>query len=673
MSGETVKLKRVLLSTGGVGYFEYEATVEGDAALGLDIRLDQVDDVMKSIVVFDDHGTIGEISLPGREPMAELFRDLPFGPAALTSTAALLTALHGAEVSISGSRAMTGRIVAVTEETAALPDNAGTVIRHRLGLMTADGLCQAILEEVDTLQFTDSDLQGQVNAALAAMARHNAPDRRRLEIRVDGSGSRPVRVAYVIEAPLWKGTYRLTLDEAGDADAADLQGWAILENLSGQDWDDIALSVVSGNPVTFRQALYEAYYVDRPRVPVEVFGRILPTVDDGAVVLGGFGGEDSFPDAFEDDAIMPVMESAAEFGGALKERSRGLAVPAAAGPAPAPARIEAATSQDSTAQVVFEMPGPVSVANGHSVLLPVIARRLPAERVSLYQPETDPLHPLASVALQNDSPTGLPPGVLTLYDRSTAGTGTFVGDARLAPLPAGESRLISYAVDQKVRIDRDVSEDESVGAGKIVDGTLDLTIIQRKSTEYTIVGAAHEARVVVIEHPRRQGWKLTTPAKGGKSDRSVESTESHHRLRQPVAAGETVVFTATQEKSTRKRRQMSEMSLDKIAYYAASKDFSPEVRKAISQLNPLQRAHSDRTRELEQLKERLTAIVDDQDRLRQNLTSAPDGSDLQRRYLSKMESQETEIDALREKIAKTREAQSSARKAILEYVRALNV
>lgn len=653
---DAMTLKRVLLSTGGVGYFEYEATVDGDAALALDVRLDQVDDVLKSIVVFDDRGTIGEISLPGREPMAELFRDLPFGPEALTSTAELLNALRGAEVRIAGASAVTGRIVAVTEEWGVRPDGGGAVARHRLGLMTADGLRQAVLEEIDTLQFTDAALQAQVDTALAALARHNAPDRRRLEVRVDGTDSRPIRVAYVVEAPLWKASYRLTLDDADGADAADLQGWAILENLSGEDWNGIHLTIVSGNPVTFRQALYEAYYVDRPWVPVEVFGRILPPVDDGAVAMSMAGDGMGDLGRLQEDLEMPMARSRAVFDAA-----------------PAPARIQAAASQESTTQVVFEIAGPVSVANGDSVLLPVIARRLPAEQVSLYQPQTDPVHPLASVLLRNNSPTGLPPGVLTLYERSAEGAVTFVGDARLAPLPAGESRLLSYAVDQKVRIDRDIEEDQTVSGGKIIDGMLDLTITQRQSTTYTIAGAAREPRLVVIEHPRRGGWRLTAPATGRNGDRTVEATESHYRLRQAVAAGATSVLTVTLEMPLHQRLQMSELSLDEIAYYAAAREISPAVRQAISRLRSLQAENRERNDELKRLEEQLATVVVDQDRLRQNLASVPQGSDLHRRYLVKMEDQEDQIDGLRAEIANTREVATRARQAVLDYVRGLNV
>src|SRR5690242_18602926 len=98
----TLALKRVVLSSGGVGYFEYEAPVEGDATVTLDIPLDQVDDVLKSLVIYDAGGTVGEVTLPGREPLTQSFADLPFDPAALNSATDLLNALQGSEIRILG-------------------------------------------------------------------------------------------------------------------------------------------------------------------------------------------------------------------------------------------------------------------------------------------------------------------------------------------------------------------------------------------------------------------------------------------------------------------------------------------------------------------------------------------------------------------------------------------
>ena len=78
-----LSLERIMLSSGGVGYFEYEAAVDGNATLKLDAPIEQVDDILKSLVVYDDGGTTGEITLPGREPLTQSFVDLPFDRTAL--------------------------------------------------------------------------------------------------------------------------------------------------------------------------------------------------------------------------------------------------------------------------------------------------------------------------------------------------------------------------------------------------------------------------------------------------------------------------------------------------------------------------------------------------------------------------------------------------------------
>src|SRR5713101_4124176 len=82
-NGADLSLRRIMLSSGGVGYFQYEATGDGNGTLSLDVPIDQVDYILKSLVVYDDGGTAGEITLPGREPLTQAFVDLPFDRAAL--------------------------------------------------------------------------------------------------------------------------------------------------------------------------------------------------------------------------------------------------------------------------------------------------------------------------------------------------------------------------------------------------------------------------------------------------------------------------------------------------------------------------------------------------------------------------------------------------------------
>src|SRR5262249_38922250 len=188
-------LQRVMLSSGGLGYFEYEATVDGDATLKLTVSLQQVDDVLKSLVVYDDKGGVGGLSLPGREPLANTFRDLPFDQESLSSPADLLATLKGAEVTVGGGRAMTGRIVSVQEDTTALNDGKTTVKRTRITLLTNRGLQQFILEDAEALQFTDANLRDKVAQALLAIQSNKAKEARTLELATRGQGRRTVRVA----------------------------------------------------------------------------------------------------------------------------------------------------------------------------------------------------------------------------------------------------------------------------------------------------------------------------------------------------------------------------------------------------------------------------------------------------------------------------------------------
>ena len=664
-------LKRVLLSTGGVGYFEYQAVIDGNATLELEVRLDQVDDVLKSIVVFDDKGGVGAISLPGREPLAQVFRDLPFGPEALVSRAALLNALRGARVRITGDRLIEGRLLAVEPEVTRLADNGGTITRHRVSLMAASGLRQFILEDAETLEFVDPALGAQVDQALAAITAYRAKDKRRLSIELLGAGRRTVRVAYVVATPLWKATYRLILSPEGGEPSALLQGWAVIENMSGTAWDGVELTLASGNPVTFRQALYTAYYVHRPEVPVEVLGRVLPPPDTG--VIGGLvSGEQAAGlqnkerqarqamDALSKMAAEPMADMAvAEMAGT-----------AAAAPAPMSlAASSAAASEETATQVVFRVPRPVSVASGHSLVVAIVNDTVPAHRFAHFQPRTHSRHPLASVRLANDTESGLPPGVLTLYERSAeTGAIAYVGDARLATLPAGEARLVSFALDQKTRIEQDVKSERSIFGGSISRGVFALTRIERQTTIYRLKAPAREARAVLIDHPRRADWKLIEPAGD-----DIDLIDGGYRFEVAIEAGAEAVFEVTVERPVTQSMGITSLTLAQIVHFAGTGELDAEVREAFERLAELKREvvrHEQRMAELERAR---LVIHQEQSRIRDNLGRIPSGSDLHRRYLRKLDAQEDKLETILEAFDQAQRHHIEASRKLDDYIKTLKV
>lgn len=655
----TMNLKRVLLSSGGVGYFEYEAQVEGAAELTLEAPLNQVDDILKSLIVYDNLGNVGNITLPGKESLEQVFRDLPFGAEAFASAVDLLNALQGAGVEIKGGNALQGRLLKVTADTVLLPNNLGSTTRHRISVLTVNGLQQAVLEDIEALRFTDPALQDQVQKALIAINEHRAHDRRALRLQVTGESKRTVRAGYVVEAPLWKTSYRLSLAANPQPNAptpSRLQGWALLENMSGHDWEGVELTLASGSPVTFRQALYQAYYVKRPAVPVEVLGRVLPRPDTGAVATkpaSPLPPPTSSPKPSEleerinavDDKLNRMFKKSMSDGGGSHDASREQTV----------------TGKEEIEQVLFTLPTPVSVKNGYAVMLPIIDRALPALRVSLFQPSTQEEYPLASVQLVNDTPTSLPPGVITIYEHNN-----YLGDGRLAALPAGDKRLVSFATDTKIGIHTKQEQTSTVSKGTISDGILHLTTLEKQTTLYQIKSLHADDRLLWIEPPQQEGWNLIAPENVG-----IELAKDHHRIPLLLQKGAETQLPVVLQSPNGEELTLIELETEQILRYSSSGQLDEPLKQAFAVLGEWRGQIDGLQKELAQLEEQRQALFKDQERLRENLARAPANSDLAKRYLKKLDTEENALEALNTQNQEKRGNLEKRQQQLAKYIRDL--
>ena len=647
-------LKRVMLSSGGGGYLEYEAAVEGDAALTLDVALDQVDDVLKSLVVYDDSGRVGEITLPGREPLAQSFADLPFDQSALESAAALLNALQGSDIRITGDKPLAGRLIRAEDVSQRNPDGSSET-RLRISILTDGGLRQSTIRDLDTVEFADPALQGKINTALSRLAAYHAQGRRQLTLTTHGSGKRNVRVGYVVGMPLWKATYRLSLPSDPDAGSAKLQGWAVLENFSGQAWQGVELTLLSGNPVTFRQALYESYYAPRPSVPVEAGGRVLPPADTGAVA--GF------------DAGGRRAENAPR--GELKAKARsmpaGLAAPSPAPPpiaSMAPAQIEQAEATENATQIAFTLSYKVNVAAGQSLVVPLIDRELPTRRVDLYQPATTRAHPLAAIELTNAADTGLPPGVLTLYQQGDRGA-EYLGDARLGAFPAGEKRLLSYAVDNKATVDQSTATRQSIIKATVAEGVMHMTRLQRRTTVYK-VSAALAAPRLLIEQPKNGGWDLVEP-------NTAERTATAYRVPASLDGKGNSSVTIVEEMPQQESLRLVDLDDDQLGVYVSAQELDPKLHKALADLAQRRQTVSRRQAELDRLNAERERLTEDETRLRDNYTALKDEPGMKKRTFDKLNEAMTAIDANAGALAQATTALAAAQSDLAGYVSGLRL
>jgi hypothetical protein len=251
VQAENLPIKKVVLSTSGMAHFEHHGEVSGNEDLALSVRLSQVNDLLKSLVIYDEKGSIIGVSLSGQQPLSHIFQALPFKQSDLNSPVDLLNAYQGADVKIiAHGKTVTGSLMNINlEETET--DKGGVTSQHRIAVMTKSGMKHFIYEDTDTIDFTSSAIKKDIAKALKAVRENSAKDARALDIQLAGAGKRNVGLSYVVAAPLWKASYRMVLPENGEKGF--LQGWAVLENMTNNSWDGVDLTLVSGNPVKEKQ------------------------------------------------------------------------------------------------------------------------------------------------------------------------------------------------------------------------------------------------------------------------------------------------------------------------------------------------------------------------------------------------------------------------------------
>ena len=625
---DELPLKRVVLSTSGLAQFTHSGEAAAGSVIGLPVRLDQVDDVLKSLTIFDAAGSVGAVSLPGKTPLMELFRDLPFDQAALASQPDLLNALVGAEVEIEGSVNATGRVFRVEEEKVQLPNNGGETMRHRLTLVTPKGFVQAIIEELTALRFADETTRAQIDRALSGIATNRAKDQRILSITLAGEGKRPIGFSYVVAAPVWKTSYRLVLPK--DGGKARLQGWGVLENLTGGDWKGVDLTLVSGNPVALKQPLYSAVFVDRPEIPVSSALRIVPRKDEAEEKGRGMV---AAPHAKTSRALMaapPSPAGAMGYGAGLQELREELGSAA-----------HAAEAEEAATQVLYRFPSKITLASGSTMMIPFTDREIPASRTFVYQPETNATRPLAAVRLTNDGDSALPPGLVTSFETSADGSANFAGDAQLPLLSKGTTKFTTFALDSKTDIRREDRGVKQTRLGKAARGELTLTVKSRWAIDYEITPPGEEDREVFIEEPRLDGWKQAGDTK------DVEETATRLRYRVVAPKGKTTKATLTREHTDYQMVSLTSLAPDRIlATVSGLQNETGALKEAITKLSAvvgdITKANA-RKRELESEKKK---IGDDQERIRKNLASVGQSSDLGRRYLDTLKAQEDRLAAI---------------------------
>ena len=278
---------QVVLFSSGVGYFQREGTIDGDARVDLSFPTQDINDLIKSMVLRDlNGGHVSAVCYDSNAPVEKTLQSFAVNLSANPTFGQVLNQARGEKVEVVLQQAnaaqpgtMTGTIMGV-EPQQQPAGKEGVVNVEQLNMWCADGMRRVKLADVQRVRFLNPVMDNEVRKALETLTLSHDTQKKAVSLNFVGEGKRKVRVGYVIENPIWKTSYRLVLGKEKE-DKPFLQGWAVVENATDEDWKDVRMALVSGRPISFQMDLYTPLYVPRPTVVPELFASLRPVTYNG--------------------------------------------------------------------------------------------------------------------------------------------------------------------------------------------------------------------------------------------------------------------------------------------------------------------------------------------------------------------------------------------------------
>lgn len=628
-------VRTVVLYKHGVGYFERSGELGPGESARLEFKASQMDDVLKSLTLEASGGDrIVALRYDSSEPLESKLAELPLRLEPGKPLSHLLDQLKGERVELRlGDELVAGTIVSarLAAATREHPE------RELVTLLGDDGALRTLdLTAASALRFADPRLQLHLKDYLALVAGARSTERRSLYIDSADTARRRITVSYMIPAPVWKSSYRLIFAKEGEAL---LEGWAIVDNTTGEDWTKVRLALVSGRPISFVSKLYEPRYVSRPVAELPEDRAQTPLIHPGAVAL------EAAPEAGRPRlAVRSLEQQVAAVAQAPK------AEPELARESMASTIAAAASARELGELFEYRFDAPVTIRKSESAMLPFLQQKVAARKLLIYSEAGSP-HPRNAAELANSTGKTLDGGPVTVFDE-----GAYAGEALLETLKAGDKRLISYGVDLGTRITTQFDSDSArVREVRLRRGVLTATSAIRERRTYTIRNVDAKAKLLVIEHPARPGYQLVNL-------KPAETTANAWRFEVKLGAAATEKFVVEEERQLSNTYALAGQTPDFLVTFLENRELSQKARAQLERILAQKREIAAVDRQIAETQAQLDELVKDQERLRENIASLNRVSGQQaqvQKYAAQLAEQETRIAALRDRLSELRKKKSA--------------
>ena len=624
-------VKQVVLYKHGVGFFEREGRLAAGESARLDFNAAEMNDVLKSLTIEErGGGKVTGLRYDSMDPLSHKLAEFPFdiGNDGLPG---MLDRLRGAHIELKfGSETLAGAIV----NARTVPGGEKQPTHDQLNLLTDAGDLRTLdLNATSGIRFSDPKLQAQFKEYLATIAAARSKDKRSVYIDSTDAKERDVKASYMVPAPVWKSSYRLIFGEK----APMLEGWAIVDNTTGEDWTKVRLSLVSGRPISFVSQLYAPKYVERPTAELADDTAARPVVHQGEFL-----------------AEQKMAPAPAGRGGraAMAGVVGGLATQAApAAPAPrmemaASTIVNAATGQELGDLFEYRISQPVTIKKSESAMLPFLQQAIEGRKLLIYSDHSSQ-HPTNAAELTNSTGNTLDGGPITVYD-----AGAYGGEALMETLKGGEKRLISYAVDLGTRITEAFgSKQAMVREIHVTRGVLTAKYAAEETRTYTIRNVDKKAKTLILEHPLRQGYTLL-------SQKPKEKTASNYRFEVALASDSTQEFVVNEERVYDQQTMVTNLSPDVLVSYAQNRSLSDAARRQLERIVAQKRQIAENDRAIQETDGQVRGVTQDEERIRQNIQSLNNVSGQQQQ----VQNYARQLDAHEQQLAGLRDRQSELQK-----------
>jgi len=632
-------IREVILYKSGVGYFERGGTLGPGESARLDFKATDMNDVLKSLTISGQNGgKITGLRYDSSEPLDQKLAGFPFKIDGQASLALFLDQMKGAKVELKyGSETISGTVVSgrVVKGDDKQPEREQLV-----ALLDSGELRTLDLAAASSIRFADPKLQTQLRDYLTLVNQARSTDKRSLYLDASDAKERQIDASYMVPTPLWKSSYRLIFADKGQPT---LEGWAIIDNTTGEDWTNVRLALVSGRPVSFISNLYEPKYVSRETVELPEDRAAHPVIYNDAL-QGALGGappaaamkKDFFAGSGTTGGLLASPRAQFEVAPERQQIASDVAVNVAAG--------------DVGELFEYRFSTPVTVKKEESAMLPFLQQPIGARKLLIYS-ESYGEHPMNAAELNNSTGKTLDGGPITVFDAAS-----YAGEALMTTLKTADKRLISYSVDLGTRVTTQFdSIRELVREIHANRGMLTTRVAMYETRTYTIRNVDQKAKTLIIEHPERDGFKLVAL-------KPAETTSNAYRFEVKLGPDATEKFPVAEERVYQTTTSVSNLTPDVLLSYVQNKALSEAARNQLQQILDAKRQIADLDSQIRQLDSDINGMVGDQTRIRQNMQSLNQVSGQQdqvQKYARQLAAQESSLASSRDKSSDLRKQKAA--------------